>query len=117
MVVGGGWKPGWSTDYVAVVLGKQLGAKRIINLSNVDYAYDKDPNKYSDAKPIKKMTWDELTGLVGTDWKPGMNSPFDPVACKLAKDIKLKVIICNGHDLDNVGKILDGKEFTGTVIE
>ena len=52
VVVGGGWKPGWSTDYDAVMLGKQLGAKKIINLSNIDYAYDKDPNKYPDAKKI-----------------------------------------------------------------
>ena len=32
IVIGGGWKPGWSTDYVAVILGKQLHAKKIIKI-------------------------------------------------------------------------------------
>ena len=117
VVICGGWKPGWSTDYCAALIANDYHLDLVINLSNIDQVYDKDPNKFSDAKPIAKMDWQELTGLVGKEWKPGLNSPFDPVASQLAKDINLKVIICNGHDLDNVGKILDGQDFTGTVIE
>ena len=64
ILVGGGWKPGWSTDYDAVILGKQVGAKRIINLSNIDYAYDKDPNKYPDAKKIENISWTEYKKLI-----------------------------------------------------
>jgi uridylate kinase len=117
IVIGGGWKPGWSTDYCAALMANDYHIKMVINLSNIDQVYDKDPNKYKDAKPIDKMTWDELIDLVGHDWKPGMNSPFDPVASKLAKEIGLKVVICNGHNLENVANILEGKPFKGTVIE
>ncbi|MEK7514013.1 MAG: UMP kinase [Patescibacteria group bacterium] len=117
IVIGGGWKPGWSTDYCAALMANDYHLKTVINLSNIDQVYDKDPHKYSDAKPIKKMSWDELTGIVGKDWKPGLNAPFDPIASKLAKEIGLKVIICNGHDFENLEKVLDGQEFTGTVIE
>ena len=35
--VAAGWKPGWSTDYNAVLLAKNLGGiKKIINLTNID---------------------------------------------------------------------------------
>src|SRR3989344_7131252 len=34
--VAGGWKPGWSTDYCAVTMAKNMGIKTIINLSNID---------------------------------------------------------------------------------
>lgn len=117
IVIGGGWKPGWSTDYCAALMANDYHLKTVINLSNIDQVYDKDPHKYPDAKPIKKMSWDELTGIVGEEWKPGLNAPFDPIAAKLAKEIGLRVVICNGHDFDNLEKVLDGKDFKGTVIE
>lgn len=116
VVICGGWKPGWSTDYDAALLANDYRIKTVINLSNIDQVYDKDPNKFRDARPIDRMSWKELTGLVGREWKPGMNSPFDPVAAKLGETIGLKVIIANGHDFDNLARILDGDKFTGTTI-
>lgn len=116
VVIGAGWKPGWSTDYDAVILAKDYGANLIINLSNIDWIYDKDPAKYPDAKIIKKMTWTDLEKLVGTKWEPGTNAPFDPVATQLAKKLELTVIVTNGDNLHNVEKIVEGYEFTGTVI-
>lgn len=113
----GGWKPGWSTDYDAALIANDYHINTVINLSNIDQVYDKDPHKFTDAKPIAKMSWKELTGLVGKDWRPGMNAPFDPIASQLAQKIKLKVVICNGHDFDNLANILDGKKFIGTTIE
>jgi len=116
VVVGAGWKPGWSTDYDAVILARDYGANLIINLSNIDWIYDKDPAKYKDAKPIKKITWDELEQLVGSKWTPGLNVPFDPIATKLAKKHNLTVIVTNGNDFDNFENIIEGEAFKGTVI-
>jgi len=121
VVVGAGWKPGWSTDYDAVKIAEDYGGKVILNLSNVDWVYDKDPAKYKDAKPIKKMTWvqmDELVGkeLVDGKWVPGMSAPFDPIATKLAKKLNLTVIIANGKDFKNLENIIEGDTFKGTVV-
>jgi len=117
LVVGGGWKPGWSSDYCAVMAAIDYHSEVLINLSNIDQVYDKDPNEHKDAKAIESMKWDELIGIVGSEWSPGLNMPFDPIASKIAKEEHLKVVICNGHNLDNLEKILDEKEFLGTVIE
>lgn len=116
VVVGAGWKPGWSTDYDAVVLARDYGANLIINLSNIDWVYDKDPQKHKDAKPIKRLTWEEMIELVGTKWTPGINAPFDPIATQLANKLNLIAIITNGNDFENIENIIEGDVFNGTVI-
>jgi len=117
VVVCAGWKPGWSTDYCSVLVANDYDIKTVINMTDTDYVYDKDPDKFKKAKPIKKMSWNELIGIVGSEWDPGMNAPFDPVASRMARKIGLKVIVSNGRDLKNLERILDGEEYKGTVIE
>lgn len=116
VVIAAGWKPGWSTDYDAVILARDYGAKSIINLSNIEVVYDKDPNKFDDAKPIEKISWDDFEKLVGDKWSPGANLPFDPIATKLAKKLNLNVYITQGLNIKNITKILNGKPFKGTII-
>jgi uridylate kinase len=116
ILVAAGWRPGHSTDYDAVLLGKYLDATKIANLSNISYVYDKDPNTHPDAKRFEKMTWKEFRALVGEEWSPGLNSPFDPIAARLAEQEKMEVSILAGNDLPNLKKYLDSESFQGTVI-
>ncbi|MFH0891775.1 MAG: UMP kinase [Candidatus Falkowbacteria bacterium] len=116
VLVAAGWRPGWSTDYVAVILAERFSSKTIINLSNIDMAYDKDPDKHKDAAPIKEISWPAFRRIVGDKWDPGLSAPFDPVASKQAERSGLKVIILNGRKIDNLKKCLDGKRFLGTTI-
>ncbi len=116
IVVGGGWKPGWSTDYDAVLLGRQFNATRVLNLSNIDYAYDKDPNKYSDAKKLENVSWADYRKLIPSEWNPGLSTPFDPIASKIAEEENLEVVILNGKNIENLEKCLNGENFMGTVI-
>lgn len=113
----GGWKPGRSSDYVAVLLADRFRASTIINMSNIDYVYDKDPRKFKTAKKLSLIDWGHFQKLVGTKWVPGANVPFDPTATKFAKANKQKVIILNGNNIANLEAALSGKgKFKGTVI-
>ncbi|MFA5961667.1 MAG: UMP kinase [Parcubacteria group bacterium] len=116
ILVAAGWRPGFSTDYDAVLLGKYFGVTKIINMSNIDYVCDKDPNKFIDAKKLKNITWADFRKMVGDKWDPGMNAPFDPIASKLAAEAKMEVVILNGKKLKNMENCLEGKKFNGTVI-
>ena len=116
IIIAGGWKPGWSTDFVAVKLAQIYKAKTIINLSNISFVFDKDPKKYKDAKPFEKITWSNFRKIVGNKWNPGANLPFDPIASKLAEKLKLKVIILKGTDFKNLNNFLNKKKFQGTTI-
>lgn len=116
LIIAAGWKPGCSTDKDAVLLAKTYKAKEVYNLSNIDYVFDKDPNKFDDAKKIKNITWPKFQEIVGTTWDPGLSAPFDPIASLLADKLQLKVSILKGTDLPTVSKALSGENFTGTVI-
>jgi uridylate kinase len=117
VLVAAGYKPGWSTDYVASLLAVKFNANTLINLSNIYYVFDKDPNKWSDAVRLEKTDWETMQKIVGTEWKPGLNAPFDPVTTKLCREKKLKVIITNGTDLENLSEILNDREVKCTKIE
>ena len=117
LVIAGGWKPGWSTDFCATLLAEDYQIPTVINLSNIDKVYDKDPKQFSDAKPIDRMSWDDIIAIVGDTWTPGLNAPFDPIAAAKAKEIGLKVVIVNGKNLDNLDGVLNNRSFVGTVIE
>ena len=116
VVVAAGWRPGWSTDYCAVLLCADYQVTTVLNLSNINQVYDKDPNKFPDAKPIEKMSRDEMRVLVGDEWKPGMHAPFDPVAAKKAEDLGVKVVVVNGADFENLENCIEDRDFVGTVI-
>lgn len=115
LVVAAGWKPGCSTDFDAVYLAQDYGAQIVINMSNISAVYDTDPNQFPDAVPYEKISWGEFEKLVGDEWKPGANTPFDPIATKLAKKLGLTVYVV-GKDLNNIDKIFKGEKFVGTVI-
>lgn len=117
VTIAAGWKPGWSTDYCAVTICQDYGVSHVINMTNVDQVYSKDPNKYKDAKAIKEISWNHYRDMVGDVWKPGMNTPFDPIASKLAQDLGVVVKIINGKNLSTLEDALDGKEFVGTTIQ
>jgi len=117
ILVAAGFKPGNSTDYIAVLIGKQFGAKKIVNLSNIDYVYDQDPRNNVDVKKIENISWVEFQKLVGEVWDPGANVPFDPVASKLAAEEKMEVAIINGRNIANLKKYFQGQKFIGTEIK
>jgi uridylate kinase len=116
VLVAAGWKPGFSSDYDAVVLAERFGASLVINLSNIERVYTGDPRKNPDARPIDSISWAAFRAMVGDEWVPGKNVPFDPVASRLAEELGLKVICAAGKDLRNLENILRGREFLGTVI-
>jgi uridylate kinase len=117
VIVGGGWKPGNSSDLAAVHAAATLSAKKVVNLSNIDYAYDKDPKKFPDAVKIEKTSWPDFRKFLPKEWEPGLNSPFDPLAAEHAESIGLEVAIMNGKNIENFKKYLDGEEFLGTIIK
>ena len=116
IIVASGWKPGCSTDFDAVYAAWKYKAEQVINLSNIEWLYDKDPKIYPDAEPIEMISFAKLLKITGKVWLPGANMPFDPKASQMAKKHNLKVVIANGKDLENLDNLLAGRPFKGTVV-
>lgn len=116
VAIASGSKPGHSTDYCAVQLCQDYEVVSLINLTNIDKVYDKDPKKFQDALPIDELTWKQYRAMVGDEWTPGLNAPFDPIAANLAQRLGLNVVILNGRNFENLHNYLEGNDFIGTLI-
>lgn len=110
LFIASGWRPGWSTDYIAVLLADRFKTNKVINASNITHVYDK--NK----RLLDQINWKNYRQLISTKWTPGMNVPFDPIAAKTAQKLKMTVIFTKGTDLKNLANIIKGKKFQGTII-
>ncbi len=116
VMVAAGWKPGFSTDNDAVVLAQRFSASLVINLSNIAMVYSADPRTHPDARPLAKASWREMLQIVGGEWMPGKNTPFDATAARAAADSHLRVVFAEGRDLENLSRILTGGQYVGTTI-
>lgn len=117
IIIGAGWRPGCSTDMDAVIVARELKAKKIINLSNIDYVYDSDPKVNPEAKKFENLTWVEYRSFISKEWKPGLNTPFDPIASETAQKQSIEVAMISGKNLENLEKYLNGEPFIGTTIK
>ena len=117
IVIMGGTTSGHSTDMVGAELAEKVKADRFIIATNVDGIYDKDPNKYSDAKQLKEVSIEQLIREHGTDWsKAGKNVVVDGPALKIIQRVKITTFVVNGKRLDQLEKAINNQSFDGTEI-
>ncbi len=106
-----GWKPGFSTDYVSIVVAKKLGVKRMINITKVGFVYNKEPSK-KNAKKLKRISKKQMLKMCNK-WEPGLKFPFDPKALRESKGIEIIVV---GRNIENLKRAMKSKKFSGTTI-
>jgi len=118
IVIMGGTTPGHSTDMVGAELAEKVNASKFIIATNVDGVYDKDPNKYSDAKQLKEISIERLINKYGTEWNSaGKNIVIDGPALKIIKRGKIPTYVLNGKKLEELEKAIYNKPFNGTKIK
>ena len=118
IVVMGGTTPGHSTDMVGAELAEKVKADRFIIATNVDGIYDKDPNRYSDAKQLKELSIKQLIDEYGTEWNTaGSNVVIDGPALKIIHRAKIPTFVVNGKRLDQLEKAMTNQLFDGTNIK
>ena len=118
ITVMGGTKTGHSTDYVGAKLSSEINADKFIIATNVDGVYNKDPNKYKNAKKIEEMDISELINKHGTTWnKAGSNVVIDGPSLKVIYKNKIPTFVLNGRKLEELEKVILNKKFNGTIIK
>ncbi len=117
-LVMGGTIPGITTDTDSVLLAEATGAKRLVNISNVDAIYDSDPRKSKKAKRFSKMTYDELISLAteSDKRKAGTHFIFDLLACKLLSRSGIEAHFVAAKNLKDMENAIEGKKHSGTVV-
>ena len=117
VVVMGGLRPGMTTDAVAALVGERVKADLLVKASNVDGIFTKDPKKYADAEKLDELKFEDLAGLFEENrHKAGIHQILDPEAVKALRRCRLRTVVVNGFDVENVVAAVEG-ERVGTVIE
>ncbi|MCK9161396.1 MAG: UMP kinase [Arcobacteraceae bacterium] len=90
--------PFFTTDTAATLRATEIGAELLIKATKVDGVYDKDPNKFEDAKKLETLSYDmALQDNIKV---------MDDTAIALAKDNKLPIVVMNMFEKGNLLKIL-----------
>ena len=99
--------PFFSTDTAAALRAAEINAEAVLKATNVDGIYDKDPNKYEDAKKIKKIEYIDV-----------LNKKLivmDSTATTLCMDNNIPIIVFDINKKGNLKKVIEGKNI-GTIV-
>ncbi len=118
IVVMGGTIPGITTDADSALLAECLHARRLVNISNVDGIYDRNPSKFHDARKYRHMKFDELLHIATRDDSrlAGAHFVFDILGCKIVSRSKIESHFVSGKKLEDVKRAIDGKRHGGTIV-
>ncbi len=100
--------PYFSTDTGAALRAAEIDAEIFLKATNVDGVYDKDPNKFADAKRYKTLSHIDI---VEKDLKV-----MDLTAATMCRDNKLPILVFNLNDPDNIYRAVMGEDI-GTLIK
>ncbi len=115
--IGGGHQPGVSTDYRAVQFAEAMDADLIINATDIDGVYDKNPKVHGDARKLSELSFDQLESIIveNTNQTPGEYGLFDLEAVKLGKKLGKPVVIIDGRDPEEIIRAVNGNHSGSTI--
>lgn len=117
-VILGGTEPGHTTDGVAGLLAERLRAARVVNATNVDGVYDRDPQRDPKAHRVDRMDWSGFRRLLDLSarGRAGQRFVFDRLGVDCLERARIPLRIVHGRQLGNLVRALRGAEFVGTEV-
>ena len=97
----------FSTDTAAALRAAEIEADVILLAKNVDGVYDKDPNKFADAKKYDKLTYMEVI-------EQGLQV-MDTTATTLCMDNNIPILVFGISEEGNIKKVMEGQKI-GTIV-
>ncbi len=115
VVILGGLQPGQSTNAVSAMIAELVRADLLINATNVDGVYDKDPSKYPDAKPLKEVSIQQLAEMLRSqDFRPGHYELLDAVALRVIARSKIRLVFVNAFKPETIRLAWELRQEAGT---
>ena len=100
--------PFFSTDTAAALRAAEIDADVIFKATMVDGVYDKDPNKFDDAKKFDRLTFGEVIGK--------NLQVMDSTAAAMCRDNHIPLLVFNLARPENIVDAVQGKVI-GTLVE
>ncbi len=104
---GGTGNPYFTTDTASALRALEIGAEVLFKATKVDGVYDKDPERFNDAKKFKKL---DFTRALNLDL-----GVMDSTAISLCRENDLPIIVFDIKVPGNIKGVIMGKEI-GTLV-
>jgi uridylate kinase len=101
--------PFFTTDTAATLRAVEIGAEVIVKATKVDGVYDKDPNKFKDAKKLETLSYDQALN--------DHIKVMDDTSIALAKDNSLPIVVCDMFTPGNLLKIINGDLSSCSIVQ
>jgi uridylate kinase len=101
--------PFFTTDTAATLRAVEIDASMIIKATKVDGVYDKDPNRFEDAKKLDTLTYDQALN--------DHIKVMDDTSIALAKDNSLPIVVCDMFQPGNLLKIVNGDLSSCSIVQ
>ena len=109
-----GFKPEMTSDGDSADIARHLRAE-LINMTNVDGLFTRDPRKFKNAKFIPEISFNDFLKIANKiKFKAGQHFVLDRSAAVIIDKYKIKTTILKGFN--NLEKCINGDKFRGTVI-
>ncbi len=108
VAAGGTGRPYLTTDTAAVALALELDCEVVLKATKVDGVYDKDPNKFDDAKKFDSLDFQQA--VENEEIKI-----MDKAAIGLAMEQGMKVVVFNPMQENAIEDVVAGKDIGTTI--
>lgn len=116
VIVCSGWEPGGSTDLDATMHADEIGAKLVINATDIDGIYTTDPDKDPTAEKLPKLNYKRFRKIISkVPQTPGEYRLFDLKAIDILERCKIKLAVIDGRDPEEIARAVEGKH-SGSII-
>lgn len=115
-IVSGGFTPGQSTAAVAAIIAEVAHADLLIYATDVSGIYTSDPKEDRNAKLLPEVTIDELREILKRRERAGEYKLLDTVALNIISRSKIKTLVINGLDPQNIVSAINGEKL-GTLLK
>ncbi len=117
LLIFGGLRPGQSTNAVAARVAELTKSPILVNVTDVDGVYDKDPKRIPGAKLLPKITINQLRELVASlAGEPGTYPLFDKRALEIIERAHIEVWFINGSEPENILKAIENGKIGTRVV-
>lgn len=118
VVILGGLQPGQSTNAVSAMIAELVRADLLINATNVDGVYDKDPSRHPDARPLKEVSIQQLAEMLRSqDFRPGHYELLDAVALRVVARSKIRLVFVNAFKPETIRLAWELRREAGTWVK
>ncbi len=115
VVAMGGLRPGITTDTVATLVAEAWRSDMMIKASNQEGIYTADPRVHKRAQLLPRVSYPMLEAILGVKYTPGIHSIVDPVAVERIVKHRIKLVVVNGGNPENVLSAINGDPVGTTV--